>query len=288
MELPTLLPVLAAALALGYLLGSFPTALVASRLARKTDPRDAGSGNLGATNAVRTLGFRWGLAVGLVDILKGVGAVLVSQVILHLVIGPDQAVLPGVAEAGATIGNGDAGGAAGESAALESLVVGLTGGTAAILGHIFPLFAGFRGGKGVATAAGVLTALWPTVMVAPYAVFVLGILLTGYVSVGSMAAAVALPVCVALLLQPFGPGGGPAASLSFVICTVLAVLVIFLHRKNIQRLASGRENRFEKTWILRRFFGSGGGADPGRITGAEGGGASGTDTKSKEDEKSRD
>jgi glycerol-3-phosphate acyltransferase PlsY len=195
---------LEAALALlaSYLLGAIPTSHLVSRLFAKIDLREHGSGNLGATNLYRVLGWKYAIPVALFDIAKGAIPVLVFA--------------PRVA---------------------DSQLFALACGVAAILGHVFSVFVGFKGGKGVATAAGVMLGLTPLALGVAAAVWALLVLLTGYVSLGSIAAAAVLPLAVYLLERP------TTAELLWIDAGVAAG-VIFLHRRNIQRLIRGTENRF--------------------------------------------
>jgi acyl phosphate:glycerol-3-phosphate acyltransferase len=194
----------ALAVVLAYIIGSVPAAYLAGR-SRGIDLRRFGSGNLGATNVVRTLGWKVGLLVFAVDVAKGALPVL---------------LLPRWIE-----GRG------------STEVVAILCGVAAILGHFRPVFLKFgKGGKGVATATGVFFALAPLPTLAGLAVFCLVLLATGYVSLGSLTAAVVLP---SLLLLTEG-----ARSPVFQISVVLAAFVFWTHRANIQRLRRGEEYRF--------------------------------------------
>jgi glycerol-3-phosphate acyltransferase PlsY len=185
-----------------YLLGAIPTSHVVSRLFAKIDLRQHGSGNLGATNLYRVLGWKYAVPVALFDIAKGAIPVLVFA--------------PQVS---------------------RSELFALACGVAAILGHVFSLFVGFKGGKGVATAAGVMLGLTPIALAIAAVVWGLVLLLTGYVSLGSITAASVLPVAVYLLESPTSPE-------LFWVVVLVAVGVIVLHRRNIQRLLNGTENRF--------------------------------------------
>jgi acyl phosphate:glycerol-3-phosphate acyltransferase len=197
-------PVLA--LALAYVSGSLPFAYVAGAL-KGVDLRKQGSGNLGATNVFRVLGWKIGLAVFLADALKGALPVLLLP--------------PRIAAAG--------------DPTLWAIGVGV----AAIAGHVRPVFLKFRkGGKGVATAAGVFFAIAPLPMLATFVLFVAVVLATGYVSLGSLASAVLLPT---LLLLTQGPG-----SPLFLVSLVIAAFVFWTHRANIGRLRRGEEHRFGK------------------------------------------
>jgi glycerol-3-phosphate acyltransferase PlsY len=194
----------ALAVVLSYIVGSIPAAYLAGK-SRGIDLRRHGSGNLGATNVVRTLGWRVGLVVFAFDVAKGALPVLVL---------PPWTDSP-----------------------LSQEVVAILCGVAAILGHFRPVFLKFgKGGKGVATAAGVFFALAPLPMLAAVAVFAVVLLATGYVSLGSLTGAVLLP---SLLLLTEG-----ARSPVFQISVVLAVFVFWTHRANIRRLRRGEEYRF--------------------------------------------
>jgi glycerol-3-phosphate acyltransferase PlsY len=197
------------ALALGYACGSLPWGLWVGKLARGVDIRQHGSGNLGATNVYRVLGPRWGIPVLLLDIAKGaVPAWLAPRL-------PFAAAFPGGAEWCA-----------------------IGAGAAAIAGHVWTLLAGFKGGKGVATSVGVMLALAPLATAGFVAVFLVTLGLSGYVSLGSILGALALPVLVALT-----HAGGTRGPL-FAISVALAALIILRHRENIRRLARGEERRF--------------------------------------------
>jgi acyl phosphate:glycerol-3-phosphate acyltransferase len=192
------------ALALSYLSGSIPFAAIAGRL-RGVDLRKQGSGNLGATNVFRVLGWKIGLLVFLADALKG------ALPVLYL---PPRIV-----------------------SAREPILWAIACGIAAIAGHVRPVFLKLRrGGKGVATAAGVFFALAPVPMAITFAVFVVVVLASGYVSLGSMLSAIVLPT---LLLVTLG-----ARSPLFLVSAVIALFVFWTHRSNIGRLRRGEEHRF--------------------------------------------
>jgi acyl phosphate:glycerol-3-phosphate acyltransferase len=193
-------PVLA--LSASYLLGAIPTSHLVSRLFAKIDLREHGSGNLGATNLYRVLGWKYAIPVALFDIAKGAIPVL--------------GFAPRVS---------------------DSELFALACGVAAILGHVFSMFVGFKGGKGVATAAGVMLGLTPLALAVAAALWALLVLSTGYVSLGSIVAAAVLPFAVYVLERPI------TAELLWIDSAVAAG-VIFLHRRNIQRLLKGTENRF--------------------------------------------
>ncbi|MGB4293170.1 MAG: glycerol-3-phosphate 1-O-acyltransferase PlsY [Bacteroidales bacterium] len=192
----------------GYLLGSIPTAVLASKLFHGIDIREHGSGNAGATNVIRVLGWKTGIPVLIVDVAKGWLA----------------ASLPfffSLADKG--------------SSTLVNLQI-LTG-VASIVGHIYPVFAGFRGGKGVGCTVGTLLALNPLLTLVCIGVFLAMLFITGYVSVSSMSFGIAFPV---LLFTVFD-----TPSTVFKIFSILiAVTLILTHRSNIRRLLKGEESKF--------------------------------------------
>jgi len=196
---------------LGYLIGGIPSAHIGGRL-RGMDVRKAGSGNVGATNALRVLGWRWGVAVMAVDVGKG-----------YLV----TAGLPRIMSSGA-----------------EPVYLAIAAGGAAVLGHVFTPYLRFRGGKGVATAAGSLLALAPWATAICLAVFVGVALATKTVSIASIVTAGAFPITVALLPTL----GGIRTPLPVLWLSIgLASFVVWTHRENLRRLISGTENRFGRS-----------------------------------------
>jgi len=200
---------LVTALGLGYLSGSLPWGLWLGRAMRGVDVRTLGSKNLGATNVYRSLGPAVGVPVLLLDVAKGA---------LPTWLVPDLgacAAFPG---------------------GLEWCRLSVA--AAAVLGHMFTVFAGFRGGKGVATSAGVLLALSPMAFAAVLVVFVATVAVTRYISVGSMLGAVAFAIALGLT------HAGGFRSPTFVFGALLAAAVIFRHKDNIARLARGEERRF--------------------------------------------
>jgi acyl phosphate:glycerol-3-phosphate acyltransferase len=197
-------------LILAYLLGSIPTAVWIGKRFHKIDVRQHGSGNAGATNVIRVLGWKTGIPVMIIDVAKSWLATMLP-------------VFFNLAEPG--------------SALITNLQI-LTG-VIAIVGHIFPVFAGFRGGKGVACVFGALLALQPLLTVCCFGVFLFVLLLTGIVSVSSMSAGIAFPL---LLFIFFG-----TPSLVFKLFSILvAVALIITHRKNIGRLLKGEESKLIK------------------------------------------
>lgn len=197
----------------GYLLGSFPAGYFAGRFAG-VDIRKTGSGNIGATNVLRTLGKRWGYAVFFVDAFKGFLAVRLALFL---------AFQTGIERS-------------------WTVYFGILAGGLCIVGHMFPVWLGFKGGKGVATSAGVMFGLMPLAVVIVSVIWILMFEITRYVSLASVAAAVALPLVVALLNR-WGMIDG-AGLLYF--SAVVAVLVPWSHRSNFSRLLKGTEQRFDR------------------------------------------
>ena len=205
--------VFAAVVLISYLLGSIPAGYLAGRIAG-IDIRHAGSGNIGATNVTRVLGKRYGYPVFVVDFLKGLMAVSISIFIEKRV----QPVL------------------------VPTELLGIVAAISCVIGHSFPVWLSFKGGKGVATSMGALFGLVPFVALIGVAVWVITFEMTRYVSVASMIAVLTVPISI-LILMPLKQTGG-AVLLYFSIC--LAALVIFRHRSNLSRLVRGTEPRFKR------------------------------------------
>ena len=197
---------------LSYLMGSVPAGYIAGRFAG-IDIRRVGSGNIGATNVLRVLGKPYGYAVFLFDFCKGVGAVRVSILIIN-------AAHPGNQ---------------------ESELVGIMAGVLCVLGHTYPVWLGFKGGKGVATSVGVLFGLMPAAALTELAVWFVTFQATKYVSVASIVAAVALPVTAAVMVH-FEKAGMPLVYFS----ASLAVVIVWRHRSNVSRLMKGTEPSFRR------------------------------------------
>lgn len=194
----------------GFLCGSVPFGYFAGKL-RGIDIRQHGSGNIGATNVIRVCGKGIGIPVFILDIIKGLVPTLLPQWLM-----------------------------AGQSAGLQAMsAVAVAAGFAAVLGHMFTPWLGFKGGKGVATAAGVLLGIAPVAMLVALAAWLLFFFTTKYVSLASIASAVAVPSTMAV--QMARSGRWDWVLLGFGI--VLGLLVIVRHRANIQRLIAGTENR---------------------------------------------
>ncbi len=183
-----------------YLVGSIPTGVIVARLCGTPDPRQQGSGNIGATNLARTGGKKAGLLTLAGDAAKGALPVLLA---LHFY--PQRPAL-----------------------------ISLTA-LAAFSGHLYPVFLGFKGGKGVATSLGIFLVLTPMAMLAGILAFVAVLLLTRTVSAGSLSAALVVPFTAFFLDYPRSWA---------LAAAVMGLLVVYRHRENITRLLSGRENRF--------------------------------------------
>jgi glycerol-3-phosphate acyltransferase PlsY len=207
-----MLPLVIAGLA-SYLIGSIPAGYIAGRIVG-IDIRTVGSGNIGATNVTRVLGKRYGYPVFIVDFLKGFAAVGMSIMIAKRA----------------------------QPVSIPSELFGVVGAVACVLGHSFPVWLGFKGGKGVAASAGALFGLTPFVALIAVAVWLVIFFLTRYVSVASMTAALAVPIAI-LSMTFLGQTGGTAL-LYFSIC--LAAVVIVRHRSNLSRLVRGTEPRFKR------------------------------------------
>jgi len=192
---------LAVMLGLAYLIGATPTSYIAGKFGKGIDLRRHGSNNLGATNVYRVLGWKYAIPVGVIDMLKGAIPVVI--------LGPWS--------------NGPA---------WFTVALGL----AAVLGHMFSPYVRFRGGKGVATAAGMFLALAPLAIGISLVLWILALWLSGYVSVASLTVAVLFPLWVRVTVpdQPY----------TFWASVVLALLIVYSHRHNIARLRQGTENRF--------------------------------------------
>lgn len=192
--------------ALAYLVGSLPFSFWVVRLVKGIDVRTVGSGNAGATNVLRSAGRGPAVVALVLDVLKGVAAVLAARV-----------------------------------AAADPATVGFCA-TAVVLGHVFPVFLGFRGGKGVATAGGALGVLSPTVSAAVLLVFVATAAVTRFVSLASIVAAVSFPFGLWIAARLRG-GSLEGEGWLLLNAVLIAGLITFKHRENIGRLLQGRENK---------------------------------------------
>ena len=199
---------------LSYLAGSFPTALIMGYILKRVDIRTLGSGNMGATNVFRQLGVTAGIITLLLDMFKGfASAYWISR-----------------------LGSGDPAG------------LMILAGISAILGHTFTLFGGFRGGKGVATATGMALAIAPVIVLICALIFILTLLLTGYVSVASMLA-VSFFGIIHIVLYFLG---NYDSIWLLIFSIMIPFFILWTHRSNMKNLRRGEEGRFENIMIFKR------------------------------------
>lgn len=201
-----------------YLIGSIPTSIWVGKSKFGLDIRDHGSGNAGATNTFRVLGKKAGIFVMTVDVIKGSLATSLPIFFYHLV----------------------------PQLSIEYLILWkITCGVCAVLGHIFPIYEKFKGGKGVATLLGMVIAVNPAVAGVCVLIFLIVLLISKYVSLGSMIAAFSFPLLLLIpLLNPVGPH---PILMTFGI--LIFLMVVFTHKKNIKRLKNGEEN---KTFLIKK------------------------------------
>ncbi len=204
-----------------YITGSTPTSIIAGKVIKGIDIREHGSGNAGSTNVFRVLGWKPALIVVIIDVFKG--------------------WLPAAVYATSFFQG---------QPIQDTGVVQILCGFAAVLGHTYTIFAGFKGGKGVGTLGGMLLALFPIAVPLCLVVFAIVLVLTGYVSVSSMIASIALPVFL-FILPPLGLAETAPFSL-LIFSLLIPWFIIFTHRSNIARLRSGEENRLEKAMLFRK------------------------------------
>jgi glycerol-3-phosphate acyltransferase PlsY len=193
-----------------YLLGSIPTAIISGKLLKNIDIRTQRIGNAGATNVFRVLGWKAGMAVLFIDFAKG----LIATIFIYK-----------IASGQVSIGE-----------ELLQIIAGLS----AVFGHIWTIFAGFKGGKGVGTGAGMVVGIVPGAVLAGLIVFILVVALTRYVSLGSMLASLSIPLY--LFLNHFLLNK-QSSSLILIFGIFIPLLIIFTHRSNIKRLLNGNENK---------------------------------------------
>lgn len=205
MWIPILIVVLTA-----YLLGSIPSSVWIGKIFYGIDVREHGSGNAGTTNTIRILGYKAGIPVFIIDALKGWFAVFLTKIVFGY--------FPSI-----------------EMPEYMSLIAAV----AVVLGHIFPVFAGFRGGKGVATLLGVGFGLIPIPALIALGIFMVVLLCFGYVSLASITAAVTLPFITYFFVMP-------GKLLLLLLTIAVAVFIPITHRQNIKRLLNGTENKFLK------------------------------------------
>jgi glycerol-3-phosphate acyltransferase PlsY len=192
---------------LAYLIGSVPTSVWISQSFFNIDIREYGSGNAGATNTYRVLGPKWGTIVMIIDMLKGVLAVKLAL------------LLPAYADGGVN---------------LQNLQTGL--GLAAVVGHIFPIWADFRGGKGVATLFGLVLGISPWTAIGCVAIFIIVLYLTRFVSLSSILASISFPIFILVIFNVDNP-------IYRIFAIAVALMVLLTHQKNIGRLIRGNESK---------------------------------------------
>lgn len=197
------------AVILAYLIGAIPTSVWIGRVFYKVDVRTLGSGNAGATNTIRVLGYKAGIPVLIFDIFKGWLAVFIANFFFL-----DTGKFP------------------------DAIDFKIMLAVAAVIGHVFPVYVGFKGGKGIATLLGVGIALFPLAALFTVIIFALTLILSGYVSLSSMVAAITFPIIEILIL-----GRNDYFSL-MCLAIAVAIFVPITHRKNIKRLMKGEETKF--------------------------------------------
>jgi len=204
---------------LSYFIGSIMGSMVMGRLSGGVDIRTMGSGNAGGTNALRTQGWGFALGVMIIDIGKGVaGTAYVPMLNLPLI---------------------------GTSPEVSREWLTLTCAAAAVVGHVWPMWHRFRGGKGAATLIGTLGVLQSGLLLPVLGVWVLALLLTGYVGLSTMLAGIAAPLYLATTRLPEDQP-------IFIYCVAMAMYLVFSHRSNIRRMLAGEENRVTKAMLLRK------------------------------------
>ncbi|MGA2822960.1 MAG: glycerol-3-phosphate 1-O-acyltransferase PlsY [Bacteroidales bacterium] len=194
---------------LAYIIGSIPSAVWVGKLFYSTDVRQHGSGNAGATNVIRVLGYKAGIPVLLIDVFKGWAAVQVIFLFPHQGLSEDFITYVRICMA-----------------------------FAAVIGHVFPVFAGFKGGKGVSTLAGAAIALYPLALLIVLALFIITLALTRYVSLASILCGISFPFIVIFITGQKHLG-------LIILSIVVAVFIPLTHIKNIKRLIRGEENKFD-------------------------------------------
>jgi glycerol-3-phosphate acyltransferase PlsY len=218
---------LGAIILMSYLVGSIPTSIIISKLIHGIDIRQHGSGNAGGTNVIRVVGWKVGVLVIAIDILKGYVATLV---VTKLMYGP----MP--------FNN--------RTPFEDITVIRMIAGCSAILGHIWTAFGNFRGGKGIATAGGVLVALAPIELAVALGVFVTVFVSSRYVSLGSISGAVSFPLAMLFRHNIFHAELYGYNTLIF-FSVGLAILLVYTHRANIKRLIAGTEHRLNNRPLIR-------------------------------------
>jgi glycerol-3-phosphate acyltransferase PlsY len=206
---------------LSYLVGSIPTAIIVARALKGIDIRQHGSGNAGGTNVIRVLGWKAGVFVIVCDMAKGLFATMIIAQLMH--------VLP----------------FANARPFDQFPVMQIVAGCAAMLGHIWTLFAGFKGGKGIATAGGMLLGIAPIEVAVSLGMFMIVFLISHYVSLGSLTAAATFPLTMVMRENVFLVDI-PSYHTLVWFSVAISLLIIYTHRANIQRLIKGTENRIQR------------------------------------------
>lgn len=214
-------------LVLSYLVGSIPTSIIVSKLLNGTDIRKTGSGNAGGTNIGRTFGWKYGVLVILLDAFKGVVAV-VFLARLHFGEMPFDNPTPFD----------------------DFTFLQLMAGCCAVIGHIWTVFAGFKGGKGMATALGMTASLVTVDVLIATAIFILVVISFRYVSLGSIVASISLPIILLVREYVFNVHIENFTTL-MIFTSFLALLIVYTHRKNIDRLVKGQENRIKSRFLKK-------------------------------------
>jgi len=212
---------------IGYLFGSFPSGVIISKTFFGFDIRTKGSGNMGSTNVFRILGKKWGILVQILDLLKGYIPVLICGYILYLF----------------NFNELDQ-----NSLMYYKLLIGVS----AILGHVFSIFVGFKGGKGINTSVGMLLALDPIGILFTFLVFLIILMFTGYVSLGSIIGSMFLVFSI-YFRQNILHQNVIGYEVLFVFSVFISLLIIFTHRSNIKRLFTRTESKFEN-FLLKNLI----------------------------------
>lgn len=200
-------------IALSYLIGSIPTSIIVGKLVKGIDIRDYGSGNPGGTNVIRVVGLGWGIFVILFDAFKGFFATYFIARWLY-----------------------------GDASILNLTTLQIIAGCSAVIGHIWTIFAGFKGGKGVSTSAGMLLGIAPFDLLIALLIFVSIVALTRYVSLGSIISAILFPFIIIFTERVLKLKHNDFSTL-LIFGSLVAVLIVYRHRSNIKRLISGKENK---------------------------------------------
>lgn len=211
---------------ISYIVGSFPSAFIISKIFFGFDIREKGSGNMGSTNAFRVLGWKWGIIVQVLDIAKGLIAVLFIANIFGepYNFGSDYF----------------------ENTTIMKIIAGIS----AVLGHIFSMFVSFKGGKGINTAFGMLIGIAPIEVGIALGLFAIAVIISGYISLGSIVGAFSVPISLIFRHNVFGVDIPGYLTLTYFL-SALAIILILAHLPNIKRLINGTENKFHKLHLIK-------------------------------------